>query len=87
MNIWTAFKNLMKKNCLVKNVFEKSSVKDRAPDDNGKKLDGHISDEDYLVCNKIWNEFNMKYMGDYHHHYLKKDVLLLADAFEKFIKI
>ena len=34
---------------------------------------------------KIWNEFNMKNMDDYHDHYLKKDVLLLADAFEKFI--
>ena len=27
----------------------------------------------------------MKYMGDYHDHYLKKDVLLSADVFEKFI--
>ena len=27
----------------------------------------------------------MKYMGNYHHHYLKKDVLLFADFFEKFI--
>ena len=27
----------------------------------------------------------MKNMGDYHAHYLKKDVLLIADVFEKFI--
>ena len=27
----------------------------------------------------------MKTMSDYHDHYLKKDVLLLADVFEKFI--
>ena len=27
----------------------------------------------------------MKNMGDYHDHYFKKDVLLLADVFEKFI--
>ena len=26
----------------------------------------------------------MKNMGDYHGHYLKKDVLLLADVLEKF---
>ena len=27
----------------------------------------------------------MKNMGDYHDHYLKKDVLLSVDVFEKFI--
>ena len=27
----------------------------------------------------------MKNIGDYHHHYLTKDVLLLADVFEKFV--
>ena len=27
----------------------------------------------------------MKNIGDYHDHYLKKDVLLFADVFEKFI--
>ena len=38
-----------------------------------------------MTCNKISNECNMKNIGDYHDHYLKKDVLLLADVFEKFI--
>ena len=58
-----------------------SSVKDRTTGDNGEKIDGHISDEDYLTCNKIWNEFNMKNIDDYHDYYLKKDVLLLVDVF------
>ena len=62
-----------------------SSVKDGTAGDNNKKLHGHISNKDYLVCKNIWNEFNMKNMGEYHDHYLKKDVLLLADVFEKFI--
>ena len=62
-----------------------SSVKDGTTADNRKKVDSHISDEDYLTCKKIWNKSNMKNMGDYHDHYLKKDVLLLADVFEKFI--
>ena len=48
--------------------------------------DGQISVKDYLTYKKIWNKFKMKNMGDYHDHYLKKDVLLLADVFEKFIK-
>ena len=62
-------------------------VRDGKTGDNGEKLNGHISNEDYLMFNKIWNEFNMKNMGDYHNHHLKKDVLLLADIFEKFIDL
>ena len=59
-------------------------MKDGTTDDKGKKLNGHITDEEYLTCIKIWNKFNIKNIGDYHDHYLKKDVLLLADVFEKF---
>ena len=62
-----------------------SSVKDGTTGDNDKKLDGHISDEDYLTCKKIWNKFNMKSMSDYHDHYLRKVVLLLADVFVRFV--
>ena len=61
-----------------------SSSKDGKISD-GKISDGHISVKYYLNCEKIWNKFEMKNMGDYRDHYLKKDVLLSADVFEKFI--
>ena len=61
-----------------------SSVKDGAAGDNGEKVDGHIIDKDYLTCKTIWDKFGLKNMGDCHDHYLKKDVLLLADLFEMF---
>ena len=79
-----SFKRFSEENLPDKKRFY-SSVKDGTTGDNGEKLDSHISDEDYLACNKIWNESNMKNMDDYHDHYLKKDVLLLADVFEKSI--
>ena len=47
-----------------------SSAKDGTTDDNSEKFDGHISDKDYLTCKKIWNEFNMKNLGDYHDHWI-----------------
>ena len=62
-----------------------SSTKDRKTGDDGKISDGHISVKDYLTCEKTWDKFEMKNMDDYHNHYFKKDVLLLADVFEKFI--
>ena len=62
-----------------------SSTKDGKIGDDGKISDGHISVKDYLTCEKIWDKFEMKNMGDYHDHYFKKDVLLSADVFEKFI--
>ena len=62
-----------------------SSVKDGTTSDSGEKLESHISNKDYLTCKKICNKFNMKNKGDYHDHYLNKDVLLLADVFKKFM--
>ena len=62
-----------------------SSTKDGKISDNGKISDGNISVKDYFTCEKTWDKFEMKNMGDYHDHYLKKDVLLLVDVFEKFI--
>ena len=62
-----------------------SSIKDKKTGDDGKMADGHVSIKDYMVCEIIWDRFNMKNMGDYHDHYLQKDVLLLESVFEKFI--
>ena len=62
-----------------------SSTKDGKIGDDGKILDGHISVKDYLTREKFLDKFKMKNMGDYRDHYLKKDVLLSADVFEKFI--
>ena len=45
-----------------------------------------ISEKDYFKDIIVWNVFKMNTMGDYHDLYLKTDVLLLSDAFEKFIK-
>ena len=49
-----------------------SSTKKGKIDEDGKISDGHISIEDYLTCEKIWDKFKMKNMSDYHDHYLKK---------------
>jgi len=44
----------------------------------------NITDQDYTHVQNVWSTFELKYMGEYHSLYLKSDVLLLADVFEKF---
>ena len=45
----------------------------------GKK----INDKEYEHVITVWNRFEMKIMKDYHDLFLKCDVLLLPDLFEK----
>ena len=79
-----SFERFNEENLPVKKYFQ-SSIKDWKIYDDGKISDGHISVKDYLTFEKSWDKFKMKNIGDYHDHYLKKDVLLSADVFEKFI--
>ena len=62
-----------------------SSTKKGKIDNDGKMLGGYISVKDYLTCTKIWDKFKIRNMGEYHDHYLKKDVLLIETVFEKLI--
>ena len=47
--------------------------------------DEFINEKNYLHAINVWNMLKMNTMGDYQEFYLKTDVLLLADVFEKFI--
>ena len=46
--------------------------------------DRKISSKGYENVLNIWDDFEMKTMKDYYDLYLKHDVLLSADVFEKF---
>ena len=46
-----------------------------------------VTDEDFEHAQKVWKEFEMKNMGEFHDLYLKTDVLLLADVMENFRKL
>ena len=78
-----SFKRVSREKLPDKNFFYRS-LKNGTTVDNGEKLNGHITDEEYLTCIKIWNKFNMKNMGNFHDQHLNKVVLLLADVFERF---
>ena len=42
------------------------------------------SPSDYFRAVKVWGKFNCRTFADYHNIYLKSDVTLLADVFERF---
>ena len=81
MSTWGGFKRFGEEKLSDKKCFY-SSVKDGTTADNYENLDGHINDEGYLTCKKIWNEFHMKNMSDHQDHHFKKCVLLLVDVVE-----
>ena len=80
MNGQILTKNLNTHLYLRKKYFYSSSR-----DGKRDKSNGHISDEQSQHIENVWDTFNFNTFEDFHNHYIKKDVLLLADVFEKFI--
>ena len=66
-----SFERFNEKKLPARKYFFSSTKKGKIGND-GKISDGHISLKDYLTCERIWDKFKMKNMGDYHVDYLKK---------------
>ena len=43
--------------------------------------------KDYGHVNRVWKEFGLKDLGEYHDLYLKTDVIILANVFKAFRKV
>ena len=46
-----------------------------------------VREEDYEHTHRVWKEFELKDLGEYHGLYLKTDVILLANISEEFRKV
>ena len=51
---------------------------------NSKLNMSSISSDDYQHAQKVWKEFRIHNLEDYHDLYLKTDVVLLANVYEAF---
>ena len=66
-------------------LSEKKYFYSSLKDGKCNRSNGHISDGQYQHLQNVWDTLNFNTFEDFHNHYLKEDVLLLADVFEKFI--
>ena len=71
------FKRFTEEKFPARKCFFSSTKKEKIGDD-GTESDGHMSFKDYLTCEKNWDKFDMKNIGHYHDHYLKKRCIVIS---------
>ena len=72
LNTWVVAKDLMKHHYQIKKAFY------------SKLYLKNITDEDNTHAQKVFEEFNLKNLGDYNNLYVQNDTLLLTDLLENF---
>ena len=68
------------------NRFEEMALPPASSFHSNLNMSG-VSDKDYKHACKVWHDFGIKNLGEYHDLYLCTDIILLANVFESFRKI
>ena len=63
--------------------FAEASLPDKEAFNSELNLNS-ITDEDYVHAQKVWKEFKIKNLGEYHDLYVQSNTLLLSEVFENF---
>ena len=63
--------------------FDETSLPDKEAFYSSLNMEG-ITSVDYRHAKRVYKEFKLKSLGDYHDLYVKSDTLLTADIFENF---
>ena len=68
------------------NRFEETALPPKEAFYNKLSMSG-VSDRDYEHTRRVWSEFGINNLGEYHDLYLRTDVILLAKVFKSFRKL
>ena len=69
-----SWQNLMKHDYQIRNNFYSSLNME------------NIADSDHKHVKRVWKNFEIKSLGEYHNLYVQRNILLLADVFESFLR-
>ena len=63
--------------------FDEASLPDKKAFYSNLNLE-NITDEDYIHAQKRFNEFKLKFLGEYHDLYVQNNTIFFVDVIENF---